>query len=653
MRKRPTAEDKQAAEAVKAEGNAAFKGSRWGEAIDKYTEAIELDPTNPGYYSNRAAAYMSLKKHQLALADCQEANKLQGDSVAKTLVRTARCHFHLGHTTQAQAILGKIIDGASSSTSSSSAAPFSKEDAASAAQLLAQVKRLQGHLDQYEGYRAQKKWTLANLALDHAIQEIGGQSPSVPRGWRISKADLLLRKGQLDAAQSAVTDLLRADAQNSDALGLRARVLFAQGELAKSIAHAQAALRSDPDCVAARSLMRKAKKLEGVKAEGNAAFKAGQAEEAIARYSEAIALADENAEEDGEPTAFKAALHSNRASANAKLERWEEVARDCDAALALQPAYVKALKTRARANGKLERYEEAVRDFKEAIEQSGVSSEGTAELEALKRELRGAEIDLKRSKQKDYYKILGVSKDANDAEIKKAYRKESLKHHPDKGGDEEKFKLTNEAFSVLSDETKRRRYDMGADDVTSDLGGGGGNPFGGMGGGFPMGGFGGGGVDIDLSDILGGMGGGMGGGGFGGMPGPASAVQAALWRRCGPQASATGLLFLETGVRNAACKGGHATTDCIFSLPSTTRLANRVTAAAFKQVGTENSLTGKQQGRRRLIPCPLQMNPGSRSRVPLPRRVRGRSARVVQARGGLEGLSARRRARSRPRPRPW
>ena len=59
----------------------------------------------------------------------------------------------------------------------------------------------------------------------------------------------------------------------------------------------------------------------------------------------------------------------------------------------------------------------------------------------------------------DYYEILGVSKDASQEEIKKAYRKLAHKHHPDKGGDEEKFKKINKAYQVLSDEKKRAQYD--------------------------------------------------------------------------------------------------------------------------------------------------------------------------------------------------
>ena len=115
--------------------------------------------------------------------------------------------------------------------------------------------------------------------------------------------------------------------------------------------------------------------------------------------------------------------------------------------------------------------------------------------------------------KRDYYEVLGVKKDASDDEIKKAFRKLAIKYHPDKNPGnkeaEEKFKEANEAYSVLSDKTKRQRYDQfGHAGVGSSAAGGAvGNPFA---GGFDFNGqsfnfdFGGGGFG-GLDDILGAM----------------------------------------------------------------------------------------------------------------------------------------------------
>ncbi|XP_050541901.1 dnaJ protein homolog 1-like [Daktulosphaira vitifoliae] len=83
---------------------------------------------------------------------------------------------------------------------------------------------------------------------------------------------------------------------------------------------------------------------------------------------------------------------------------------------------------------------------------------------------------------KDYYQILGVSKNAADDEIKKAYRKLALKYHPDKNksaGAEEKFKEVAEAYEVLSDKKKRDIYDKYGEDGLKGSAGGQGNPGGG------------------------------------------------------------------------------------------------------------------------------------------------------------------------------
>ena len=77
----------------------------------------------------------------------------------------------------------------------------------------------------------------------------------------------------------------------------------------------------------------------------------------------------------------------------------------------------------------------------------------------------------------DYYKTLGVPRDADADTIKKAFRKLARTHHPDAGGDEAKFKEINEAYEVLSDEKKRQMYDQFGTANANQIPYGSGNPF--------------------------------------------------------------------------------------------------------------------------------------------------------------------------------
>ena len=91
--------------------------------------------------------------------------------------------------------------------------------------------------------------------------------------------------------------------------------------------------------------------------------------------------------------------------------------------------------------------------------------------------------------KRDYYEILGIGKNADEAEIKKAYRQMALKYHPDKNPGnkeaEERFKEAAEAYEVLSDDNKKARYDQFGH---AGVGGASGGGFGGFGGGSTGGG---------------------------------------------------------------------------------------------------------------------------------------------------------------------
>jgi len=190
---------------------------------------------------------------------------------------------------------------------------------------------------------------------------------------------------------------------------------------------------------------------------GNKLFKDGKYREAQTAYTEALEIDSLNADTNSK-------LFYNRALVNSKIGNIRDAIADCSSALTSNANYLKAILLRAKCYNDMENYEECVKDYEAASK-----IEKTVE---IKRLLKEAKLSLKRSKRKDYYKILGIDKRATADDIKKAYRKKSLVHHPDrhahatdeeKREQEQKFKEVGEAYAVLSDPQKKYRFDNGQD----------------------------------------------------------------------------------------------------------------------------------------------------------------------------------------------
>ncbi|GAM25433.1 hypothetical protein SAMD00019534_086080 [Acytostelium subglobosum LB1] len=473
-------------ESLKAQGNESFKQQNYDEAIQYYTKAIEASEGKIAmYYGNRAASYMAIgtKKSLLqSIEDSEKAIEIDRNFI-KGYTRASKCLVQLGRFDQAQSVIvnGLVID------------PRNSELLSEKINVESIKRQLQSAQDNITTNTQQ-----ALNQIESVLTLAKFYQPAI-----VIKAKLLLEVKQYSKASNLMTSLLQEDQTNSEYLYLRGLAMYYSNSFPSAIQHFQNSLAYDPDFSQSRIALKRVRSLEAKKKEGNDAFTAKN-------YTLAYQLFTEALEIDPKFDTYNSQLYNNRAAAALQLNKITEAIDDCTKAIELDPNYVKALTRRAQCYLKKEQFEDAVRDYEKAKTLD-------PENEDIHANLKHAKVELKKSLRKDYYKILGVAKDATDSDIKKAYRKLALQYHPDKNStlsDEEKataekmFKDVGEAYGVLSDPKKKQRFDMGQDEN-----------------GFPLdsddfSGFGGGG-GINIFDLfqrsgMGGMGGGMGGGGFGG-----------------------------------------------------------------------------------------------------------------------------------------
>ncbi|KDP22123.1 hypothetical protein JCGZ_25954 [Jatropha curcas] len=227
------------------------------------------------------------------------------------------------------------------------------------------------------------------------------------------------------------------------------------------------------------------------KAAGNEAFQAGRHSEAIEHYTAALSC-------NVESRPFAAICFCNRAAAYKALGQITDAIADCSLAIALDGKYLKAISRRATLYEMIRDYGQAASDLQrlvafltKQVEEKNNQHGSSDRLGNLANDLRQARMRLgtiEEEARKDIplnmYLILGVEPSASTSEIKKAYRKAALRHHPDKAGQslarsenvddglwkeigeeihkhaDRLFKMIGEAYAVLSDPTKRSQYDL-------------------------------------------------------------------------------------------------------------------------------------------------------------------------------------------------
>eukprot|EP00554_Chaetoceros_debilis_P002822 CAMPEP_0194089160 /NCGR_PEP_ID=MMETSP0149-20130528/32968_1 /TAXON_ID=122233 /ORGANISM="Chaetoceros debilis, Strain MM31A-1" /LENGTH=535 /DNA_ID=CAMNT_0038772993 /DNA_START=70 /DNA_END=1677 /DNA_ORIENTATION=+ len=461
----------------KEEGNAAYKRKDYRTAIVNYTLAIEAaradgaekdDPVLLAtYYNNRAAASTMILQYDDAVNDCETSITIHPPFL-KAYMRKSKAQVSLGQLQEATATLCK----AAIHDPNNSAIVQQKQEVSKLTQRLELARQL---LD-----KTNKKAPVyppfplpGTRDAQQALNQLNVVIASCP-AWRAllsDKTKALVALNRVNEAYTLSTSVIRSkdgsNHHNSTVILYRAFALHHMGNLDDAVKHLKQILSGDPDNKSAFSFFKVLKALGKKKAEGDGYYKARNFEQAAEAYSEALAL-------DGCVEQYRAKLFFNRACAHANERKHSNVVEDCTEALKLDSEYVKAIMRRAASNlliGGESECAQAIRDYESAMDLAEKRGDEATQKD-LKKKIRAAQVQLKRSKQKDFYKILNVGRDATEAEIKKSYRKSALKWHPDRHANsteekkleaEKTFRDVNLAYEVLSDAGKKQKYDSGVD----------------------------------------------------------------------------------------------------------------------------------------------------------------------------------------------
>lgn len=263
--------------------------------------------------------------------------------------------------------------------------------------------------------------------------------------------------------------ILKLESDNLEALELRGGAYYLLGEIETAMNHYRKGLKYDPEHRGCKEGYRLIKKITTFTQKAEKANAAKDYPTAIKNLMNLAAVDIKH-----KTIAPKAYLDLSEAyKNNNQLDEAREAALSC---ISMYGGNSLAYRLLGQIHMLKDEFEEAGHKFRQASELSPNDN-------VLREELKTAEVALKRSKEKDYYKILGVSRRADSKAIKKAYRELALKWHPDKHQEAEKeaaekqFQLVAESYEVLSDDEKRRKYDRGEDVFAQGGGGQQGHPF--------------------------------------------------------------------------------------------------------------------------------------------------------------------------------
>ncbi|CAN4089858.1 unnamed protein product [Withania somnifera] len=510
----------EACEKWRIRGNQAYKSGNLSQAGDLYTKGIKsvsateisgscLEPLLL-CYRNRAATRMSLRRMREAICDCASAAALDPEFI-KVKLKAANCYLVLGETEEAIKCYSNCLESRINLC-------LDRKITIDAAEGLQKAQKVSEHLHRCAELLQQRTLDAAKNALGIADEALSISCYSEKllemKGEALLKLQMYnevieLCEKSLDIAEKNFTsDFANLDDLNSKSSSLllwrwhlKSRSHFYLGKLEMaldliekheqmvSVGKRSGNLNQESSSPLAATIC----ELLHRKKAGNEAFKSGKYMEAIEHYTAAITSSVES-------RPFAAICFCNRAAAHQALGQIVDAVADCSLAIALDKNYTKAVSRRATLHEMIRDYGHAVNELERLISlQETQSQERARQSEALNKSNGSSAKEVKRTRQQllsiqekakretplNLYLILGIKSSDTESDIKKAYRKAALRHHPDKAGQilarcdaeddgglwkeisetvrndaDRLFKLIGEAYAVLSNSDKRAKHDL-------------------------------------------------------------------------------------------------------------------------------------------------------------------------------------------------
>ncbi|KAF2792106.1 TPR-like protein [Melanomma pulvis-pyrius CBS 109.77] len=433
------------------------------EALTYYDIAISRDPRNYLTFFKRGAAYLSLGRAVLAQHDFDKVLELR-PGFEGALVQRAKIKSRMGEW----------------------AAARKDYEAAGKTDEIAQLEEAQGASVLAAEASAKGDWESCVTQAGVAIM-IAGAAYDI----RKTRANCRFEKGEVVEGISDLQHLLQIHSGDTGPhLQSSAMAFYSLGETEKGIKHIAQCLQSDPDSKACMKLRRREKNLEKELKKVRQFLEKRQFASAarllINRGEEDPGLMKE-VKDDFKDYTEQGYIHKNSpeglytnlvemtCEAYMEMNNVKKATPYCEEALKLNPISLHGLLNQAQRQLDSDDFEAAIRTLDGAKEHHPQHNK-------IQELLNKAHTLLKRSKQKDYYKVLGVSRDADEREIRKAFRKLTKMYHPDKASvngitpeeAQKKMAAINEANEILSDPEMKARFDAGDDPNNPEQQG---NPF--------------------------------------------------------------------------------------------------------------------------------------------------------------------------------